>query len=267
MFFTTQTTMGMFHTLNDPARTRAPRAGAYYIAQWNRDITLTCTKCGHAQCREEDHSPFKTRKIEPIRWSMSDQAWAMDHGFFFRKHPTNHSVVLEDAGRRRFGETWFDTSQNILNYIEHLAFNLDLTALKALSFIKQQDTYAYKGGWATGCPRVRGQRPMWYTNFKAKMRSYKIARRELRMIPRELNTRSLRETLPEGRGSVSPRRRAELRPLYTKAHDECVKYKKFFDARMTPNPWAIFQGAQVEPWFHTKVDAERNPNTPLDNGH
>ena len=262
MFFTTQTTMGVLHTLNDPTRMTAPRAGAYYIAKWNRDITLNCTKCGHAQCREKDHLPFKTRKIEPIRWSMSDQAWAMDHGFFFRKHPVNYSVILEDAGRRKVNQTWFDTSQNILNYIEHLAFNLDLTALKALSFIKQQDTYAYKGGWATGCPRVRGQRPMWYANFKANMRHYKIALRELRMIPRELNTRSLRETLPEGRESVSSRRRAELRPLYTKAHDDCVKYKKFFDARTTPNPWAIFLGAKVQPWFHTKVDAERNPNTP-----
>jgi hypothetical protein len=255
MFFTTQTTMGMVHTLNDPARTTAPRAGGYFIAEWNRRITLTCTKCGHAQCREKDHLPFKTRKIEPIRWSMSDQAWAMDHGFFFRKHPTNHSVVLEDAGRRRLGETWFDTSQNILNYIEHLAFNLDLTALKALSFIKQQDTYAYKGGWAAGCPRVRGQRPMWYANFNAAMRRHKIARRELRMIPRELNI------------GVSSRRRAELRALYTKAHDDCVEYKKFFDARTTPNPWIVVLGAQVPPWFHTKVDAERNPNTPLDNGH
>ena len=129
-----------------------------------------------------------------IKWTMADQAAAVDRGYFLERGeyervrvlPLQHGKWTDDAG--------------VMASIEQSAFSRDPHAMRALAFIEQQDAYGYIGAWdntigAAGRTGIQywTSTLRWYKEFKA------VQRRATRAAAERMSTLAKRRWSCHGR--------------------------------------------------------------------
>ena len=100
-----------------------------------------------------------------IRWTVADQAWAVDQGFFVARSDTLNRVTFEPINPYDHDKRFID--QNLmLGFIErHVCFG-DKNYVRLWTFLKQQDQWGYNGAWDTAVERF-SKHMIWYKNHLA----------------------------------------------------------------------------------------------------
>ena len=114
---------------------------------------------------------IKTQSINGIIWTIHDQAWAVEQGFFVQRELVRERPVIIAASRHKQDIFSYWEPARTMMEIERRVFRREHNYEKLYAFIEQQDKYGYTGAWDARCA-VYSPRLVWYKLYVAEFGAY-----------------------------------------------------------------------------------------------